>query len=194
MPLVNIILSNKMEANLKTSALSQITFLIKSYKKIFCEDLFFFFKNEFLRLFLKYNNKFSGEALNNLDFEYYQKFGNDIISYISNLLRVFNLIIYFYHDHNNIQDFITIKENFLNSELFIFISGIIPLLFSKHTLATQSMMFLSLLTFTQYNMNPFIINSLDINEENYKLFIPNILLKYHTIPFSPMGTYPFKNS
>ena len=68
MPLLNIILSNKMEANLKTSALSQIILLLKSNKKIFCEELFDHLKNEFLNTFIKYNKKFSHNALNNIDF------------------------------------------------------------------------------------------------------------------------------
>lgn len=196
MPLLNIILSNKMEANLKTSALSQIILLVKSYKKIFCEELFNYLKIEFLNTFLKYNKKFSHNALNNIDFEYFQKMGNDILSYISNLLRVFNSILFFYHDHKNIKEFLTITDNFLDSELFIFVSGVLPLLFSKHTLASQAILFLSFFTFSNYNLNTFIKNYMMEDEDlnnNYKIVVPKILQKYYQIPFAAKGDFPFKN-
>src|ERR1700712_4896825 len=77
MPLINIIFSTKMEINLKSSALSQIVLLIKTHKKVFCEELFPFLKSEILSIFLKFNKKFSFQNLKPLDFEYSGKMAND---------------------------------------------------------------------------------------------------------------------
>ena len=185
-----------METNLKTSALSQIILLLKSNKKIFCEELFDHLKNEFLNTFIKYNKKFSHNALNNIDFEYYQKIGNDVLTYLSNLLRVFNIILFFYHDHKNIKQFLSIKEHFLETDLFIFVSGVIPLLFSKHTLASQAILFLSLFTFSCYNLHPFIKDNIQMDDDDHNINtipVPKIFQKYYQIPFTKRHECTFKN-
>jgi len=164
--LLNIIFSTKMETNLKRSAIEQLIFLVKSRKSLFNNEVFDLLKSEFIKIFLKYSEY---ENIATLDFNYCSKISNEVLLYMGSLLKLINLIMYFNMNEDFVVNFLTIddsnnnnKDNndLYNNEAFTFVSACVPLIFSKHGLSIQAIIFLNFVTFSEVNISSLIKDSL----------------------------------
>ena len=188
--LLNIIFSSKMETNIKRSALEQLVFLVKTRQNLFNKEVFDLLTNEFISIFYN-NSNYDFNNLSALDFNYCSKISNDVLLYMGSLLKLINLIIYFYINQDFIVNFLKVDESLQNSEVFAFITACVPLIFSKHGLSVQAIIFLDFITFSDINLSKLIKCNLKesdhlfklpkIYENNYFTIIPSSYIDFNNI-------------
>lgn len=156
-PLLNILYSNKIDNNLKTSAIEQLIYLTveKKYSSNFCHEIFFFSFDILFNKFLEYKNFFEQTIImskdnfetginniNNNNENFFLRYNNintfidnfykdSNLNYISSLLKLVNLIILNNSENNSIKNFLIIKNN---ENLLQFIHAIIIQLFPSEAL------------------------------------------------------------
>jgi len=146
-PLLNILYSNKMDYNMKSSATEQLIFLTidKKFSLNFCNEIIYFCFDILINKFKDYKNSFENKIVyakninvnnndNNKFIENYNNFNLFLdefyreanLNYISSLMKLINIIILNNSENNSIKDFLSMKKN---EKLFEFLQGIIFVLF-----------------------------------------------------------------
>jgi hypothetical protein len=163
-PLLNIIYSNKLEYNLKVSAIEQIIFLInkKEFKNIFINDLLDHTIRELLNVCNLFKNE---ENLKNL--------GSDVINYLTSLMKLLVLIIYFHRSEDKVKQVFNILEFEIGLNL---IQNILKLMFltnikNKHMLTVYSMIFLYYASYSDENFPLIIKQNLNNEMHDGKSFV-----------------------
>ena len=143
-PLLNIFLSNKMDFNMKTSALNQMIFMIKNpnYKNYFLNEIFDNIIKEINSSNYETNNK------NN--------------SYFTSLIKLLNCLIFFYLNEEKIQIFLNSEKNktTLNKMLEIALQKDS----SKHIQSSFALLFIFMNVFYYKNTKSIFINDSQIND------------------------------
>lgn len=178
-PLLNIIYSNKLEYNLKVSAIEQIIFLInkKEFKNIFINELI---DHTVKELFIVFNLLKNEENFKNL--------GSDVISYSTSLMKLLVLIIYFHRSEDKVKQIFNILEFEIGLNI---VQNIVRLIFltnlkNKHMLTVYSMIFIYFISFSEENYPLVIKHNFNHNINEGKSYtIPKILERSNYLNLLP---------
>jgi hypothetical protein len=177
-PLLNIVYSDKMDFNMKSTALDQLVYVVgvEKYKNLFSTDIFNYLIENIVKTLI-------GK----------EDYGVDVLNYMSSLLKLVNLIMLFNLNNNNIQEFLNADD--LNSPVWTLLKNLIAkILFrkqtSRHLLATFSIAFVYLFSFNK------LPDGLSVNSEGHsKSFILPSLFEKNYFNVLPCTEYkPFNDN
>lgn len=171
-PLINILLSNKSDCNLKINAMDQLFNLIKNdkFKDIFIDQILPF-------LLKQIESAIFNKSIDDLNLDECSKYFNKLLSFL-------NLIIYFHFDNVSILNFLEKSSlNFVVSCLnFVFLSLLNTqnIQGSKQILASNVITLIYFITFNEHiKTNNGVYSILNIINEDYYSILENLEVDYN---------------
>jgi hypothetical protein len=175
-PLLNIVYSEKMEYNMKTSALDQLVYLVgvEKYRNIFTSDVLNYLIENIIRTLMAKD-----------------EYGVDVLNYMSSLLKLVDLIFLFNLYNPNVQEFLCTDDH--SASAWLLAKNLIAkILFkkstSRHLLATFSIAYVFMFSFIKLPME------LSVNDDHKSYTLPSVFEGnfFNIIP--TMDYKPFNNS
>jgi hypothetical protein len=176
-PLLNIIYSDRIELNMKTSALEQLCFLVNAdkYRYIFTIDLFTHLVQDLIRILITKD-----------------EYGADVLNYMTGVLKLVDLIILFNMNNENIRDFLWADDDKAGAWLLArnLISKVLfKKTISRYLLPTFAITYVFILGFIKLPAD------LSVGDDDTKGFTLPILFKKNYLNITPITAYkPFNGT